>query len=46
MAAWAEWLPVVASVDTDTYTYTHKYADPDAADDTDINSDTEAFSGG
>ena len=46
VAAWAEWLPVVASVDTDTYTYTHKYADPDAANDTDINSDTEALSGG
>ena len=39
-------LPVVASVDTDTYTYVQKYADPDAADDTDINSDTEALSGG
>ena len=46
VAAWVEWLPVVASVDTDTYTYTHKYADPDTADDTDINSDTEALSGG
>ena len=42
----AEWLPVVASVDTDAYTYKYKYADPDAADGADMNSDTEALSGG